>query len=86
LSAERVPPNSDVDCSQVVLVGPTVGSIRREENHAGTRSERWHPGLQPAPQRTQQAGRLEQERHRGGFPTRKHEHVDALEIGRSPNL
>ena len=53
--------------AEAALVGSAVEHVVAEEDHAGARAERRHAGRKPLGDRFEQAGGVEQQRHRRGL-------------------
>ena len=86
LAPEGVAAHIDVDDPEGVLVGPAVEDVSGEQDHPGTGPEGRHPVLQAVPERIEQAGRANEERHGGGLPARQNQHVHRLQLGRCADL
>lgn len=80
LTPEGVPPHVDVDRTETPLVGPPVEDRRPEQDHPRARPEGRHAGRDTVGDRVEQAGGLEEHRHRRALASGKDEGVDGCQL------
>ena len=80
LPAVAVAADADVQETEPVLVGHSIGDVAREHDHARAGGEGREAALDRLAQRLEQAGALHQHRHRRALAAREHDSVQALEV------